>query len=847
MKQLLLQWIFVIILSVMLGRFVPFILLSLLTACGASSGGATTSTNDLSEGGQGDGQVTCVVSDCTQASNFETAEYNNQAGLGIIKAAEAYSYLYNINKDYLGDNVIAAVVDTGVYGLHEDLEDNYSESFSVGDSGSDNGYDGDGHGTHVAGIMAASLNDEGMHGVAPAATIVGIAYTGISGVSSGTYSFEDYVIDSNATVVNMSYGSYVQGDDYSKFLEILSQSSVADKMVFVAAAGNERLSTDGTGTYWYEPGDNPVYPAHYATDDIYDALMGQTIAVAAVNTSPYYLDLTFSSNTGRDYLQSYTAEECVGDACMTWYSNFCGETEKYCLAAPGGDANNYMDGNQYGVYSTYVDSDDTSYYDRISGTSMASPHVAGAAAVLQGAWPSLTGEEVVDILLSTATYLDCSAVNLAEDAVCTEGSDEVGMYNNATGRGLLNLEAAVQNIGTSSLYVGNSFSGKSYNLEKTSLSLSPTFGSAISGSKLLKKGVFFDQYNRDYPIDLLDNVKHMKVGYFEVNSYLTNLHSQVRPVNFQIGEGVSLTLTNFNGSESYGQDKPMKRYSVAAVEEDNSDLTGNLTFAQKVNKTNFSMSYLSNDGMAVSEDFVGFLGLTSNMNSFHELSGNDLLNADVIYPLTKRISFFADMDYSFNEEGSNSSIISSGVEFSGFSYRVRFNYGIASYEEEFWGAYGSEAFALGSNNSGEIYEVTIRKSLVRDLNLAINYQYSKVSENNYGGVISGISDLKADSFVMSLNKKMKSKEYGIGFSMPPAIISGAAIISLATARDNDSLTVVSENLDLTSRNRERIYELYYQSNIGKFNYRMNFFLKDNFNHIGGSRDEVMLLSFQRNF
>ena len=53
---------------------------------------------------------------------------------------------------------------------------------------------------------------------------------------------------------------------------------------------------------------------------------------------------------------------------------------------------------------------------------MASPTIAGAAAVLQSAWPSLLGSEVVQILLETADYLSCSDLELISLASCSETS-----------------------------------------------------------------------------------------------------------------------------------------------------------------------------------------------------------------------------------------------------------------------------------------------------------------------------------------------------------------------------------------------------------------------------------------
>ena len=104
-------------------------------------------------------------------SQYVTTEYNNQYGLGKIKASAAYDRGYN------GDGTKVAVLDGGFDTSHTDLDANFITGYDTEDSNNTHNANTHtsamgGHGTHVAGIIAAEKNDSGMHGVAYNASII---------------------------------------------------------------------------------------------------------------------------------------------------------------------------------------------------------------------------------------------------------------------------------------------------------------------------------------------------------------------------------------------------------------------------------------------------------------------------------------------------------------------------------------------------------------------------------------------------------------------------------------------------------------------------------------------------
>lgn len=251
--------------------------------------------------------------------------------------------------------IVLAVLDTGVDMNHDDLRGaiwvNPGEAPGNGADDDGNGFIDDvngwdfagndnvpdddyGHGTHVAGIAAARVNNGvGIAGVAGGVTIMPVD---VFGGGIGTY--EDliraiiYAADNGAHVVNMSLGA----SSYSRGEEMAVDYAVARGVVVVAAAGN-------TGRESYH------YPAAHPN----------AIAVAAT--------------TADDRLASFSTRGDFVD-----------------VAAPG-----------YRIYSTLRNNN----YGYLSGTSMATPHVAGLAALILSRNPELTPTEVRQLIESTAADL----------------------------------------------------------------------------------------------------------------------------------------------------------------------------------------------------------------------------------------------------------------------------------------------------------------------------------------------------------------------------------------------------------------------------------------------------------
>ncbi len=252
------------------------------------------------------------------------------------------------SKGVLGQGVTVALLDTGLNLSNPEFLNSprLLTPYNAVD-GSTDVTDSIRHGTHVAGIVAASGNGSGMYGVAPQSRLLMVkVFNGGTASATNINRGLDYAISQGARVVNMSFGTTTPLGDTA-----LRRAAASNQAVLVAAAGNESNR-------------NPNWPGRYARE----AWTGGTmLVVGAVD----------SNNR------------------LASFSNRAGDTAQFYLVAPG-----------VNIYSAY-----DNWYGYMSGTSMAAPAVSGAAALVTGYWPYLKANQVAAILLNTADDLGAPGVD----------------------------------------------------------------------------------------------------------------------------------------------------------------------------------------------------------------------------------------------------------------------------------------------------------------------------------------------------------------------------------------------------------------------------------------------------
>ncbi|PMB54067.1 subtilisin [Fischerella thermalis CCMEE 5201] len=288
----------------------------------------------------------------------------NNWGADLVKAPETWA------KGYTGQGVVVAVLDTGVDYNHQDLSSNiWTNSKEIAGNGKDddgNGYIDDYYGWNFDGNNNSTLDVNG-HGTHVSGTIAGVnnGY-GVTGIAYNSKIMPVKVLDdqgsgSYSAIANGIYYAVDNGADVINLslgggrsndtLQKAIEYASSKGVIVVMAAGN-----DG--------GSQPAYPARYAKN--------YGLAVGAVDQNKNLAD--FSNRAGADQLAYVTA--------------------------PGVNVYSTLPGNEYASYS---------------GTSMATPHVAGVVALMLSANPNLSDAQVRQILAETSGNSTTQTANYSEN------------------------------------------------------------------------------------------------------------------------------------------------------------------------------------------------------------------------------------------------------------------------------------------------------------------------------------------------------------------------------------------------------------------------------------------------
>ncbi|MEI6287392.1 MAG: S8 family serine peptidase [Bacillota bacterium] len=308
------------------------------------------------------------------ATDFNTAEYQASTGLDIINAAKAYEL------GYTGQGICLGICDLSIKFSHPEFVDktNSYSFLSVPES-----YDWQqlGHGTRVAGVMAAARNNIGMMGVAFDANII-----------SGCW-FDVELYKKTGEFVKTFRTTY---DAFNK----LDNVKIINNSWGIAGPGSLYMEWEGA--------DKNDLLQYYKSQDINVSIFDKSIneydkvlVFAAGNSGhtsahafallPYIVPSTVENFLVATMIDpaNFNKEANSANWCFLGvFSDLAKYVEENTVAAPGWDINSTVAaGDTYGI---------------ATGTSFSAPHVTATAGLIQQAFPYMNGKQIVDTILSSA-------------------------------------------------------------------------------------------------------------------------------------------------------------------------------------------------------------------------------------------------------------------------------------------------------------------------------------------------------------------------------------------------------------------------------------------------------------
>ena len=476
-------------------------------------------------------------------------EFRNQYGLARIKAHYAYA------RGATGEGVTLGIVDTGVDLDHPKFEGKLDVSH-VGDYDPDFGTcdkvgpDGTcvselGHGTFVAGIMAAARHRTSDTGAASESAIHGVAFdAGVISVAVWSHDLEEVIdeivaeypedptpeqiaelqarvldveailerererdtaiafarLNGRVTAVNCSFGAPGNIEDFGaralrerfpNAIEAMAQADIAagERTVYVWAAGNAHgeLEPDGSPVSATSVEVLPGLPVRIPE------LRGHSLAVVATNPQGTIAD----------------------------FSNRCGIASEFCLAAPGVNITSTAPGFHCdpGTSQCYVTLE-------VAGTSSAAPFVTGGIGLLaQHFRDQLGNDEIVERILATA--------------------DGTGVYADADvyGQGFLDLDAATRPVGQERMLTGVSLFGSSSPEEQSTLHLGPAFGDSLARGLASARVASFDELDAPFFRPLGDYLRPVGFAGRSLGERLRALGQDPRGTPWEVdGPGLQVRL-----------------------------------------------------------------------------------------------------------------------------------------------------------------------------------------------------------------------------------------------------------------------------------------------------------------
>ena len=767
-----------------------FILISLLllTACGAGGGGGASSwTNDINN-----------VPTCSDTgTSYQTTEYNAMAagysnnGLRTVCASTAYA------NGATGSGVKVAYLDSGIR-IYTDTGNIAHQEFgvvgqtdtsrvnvnpdSVANTKSDvyrwddipDDEDDNGHGTHVAGIMAADKDNVGMHGIAYNSTLYPIkiltpygsdaAVQGRFTYAWGFYNSYQFGVD----ILNNSWGAYE-----TQIGTTCNSKSTCQDWVNSAYEDNyyfysHVIKTGNIMMVWAAGNDGYDNPSAINGMCIYDSEIRENcVIVAALGRDG---KIATSSNTGGVYA-----------------SNKCGIASSYCISAPGS------------LYSATNSS--SSAYVTLQGTSMAAPLVSGGLALIKQKHTSLTHAQVIDRLFATAVDHD------------------VYSQESIYGHGLMDIGAATSAIGSL-----QAFSSPTNNLDSNNASFSE-----LRENSYFSSGAFNASLNlaiKDKTMEVYDSFDRANFSIYLESFFSDGMVAQKHAVDNHLN---NLVLNDDNEVS-----KITKFGRLSFNSRDNLNRSLFTSFDERINiGTNTSANTFFNKSkknIGVNTPLINNKLYENPYFYYGEQNLSLSFNGDYFSSELSTDNEGANFGYSINLQPTSKNYLDNDKYGD-----IEVSFGTMFEKNKILNSFGAGVFSTNELSSTKFARLKYNH-FIDDLNLFanINFGSSEIKSNN-NSYIGNSDSIITSSYALGLIKNnflKHNNKFALVISQPQKVIEGHMKLTVPTASNSDrEVTYTDYNLNLASSVTEMNYDLFYIMKLTPDNsLYFNFTHIDNPNH-----------------
>jgi len=765
-------------------KLFPLLLVAfLLNACGGGGGGGSAG------GGAGYTVPSCNDSGVRDAEYLFMGSYGD-GGNGLTRVCASAAYA----RGATGAGIKVAVLDTGITVdggnnvFHTELDANVAAFTNGSDliAGDNVPNDEEGHGSHVAGIIAGENNGSGYHGVAYDADLY--IYKVLNDVGSSVGNSVANGVNKARTdgvdIMNLSLGSNTTiGTDCN------SAASCEALLGAINYSALEAAGAAGKILVWAAGNEGNSSPSVDSGAAIYDDDFKETTVIVVA--------------TGTDGKIADADDPGWGDTG----SNKCGIASAICISAPG-----------TAIFSAKLD--DNAFAAGFSGTSMAAPMVSGGLALIKQEFPALTNAQVIDRLFVTATD--------------TDEYSQTSIY----GHGMMNLNGATAAIGKLQTINGSNLlddPNTSYaDLVDNSFLSNAAFASAITNALNGKTMEVYDSFDRA-------NFKTNISNFFTSESYtsqntIENHINRLKPKTIQKNKHQNLygsftVETNGDYLESSMFQSAGDLLALGFNQSTNNFENAVDPLSNFFNDSNFGNNYLVNPYFNTGTGQDYFMSVNSNssfgFDTFTNANGNDLGLAFNINPLSSsddevrnagdlQIVFGANYEQNKFLNSTSTGVFATGdlsnTNFTGIKYKKNLS---------------NDITFVGSGFAG--------------------YTYIDKAANSY---IYSSKPLLTSSFTLGLAKAnfiKKDQRVGFFINQPQRVEDGSLNLKVPTSTNRDrTITYTNLNVDLEPEARQINFDIIFSKTItDSSNFSANLTHVQNGDHSSSSNSQNFLSLFYK--